>query len=98
MRKFNVLTIAMSALSLAMCLCVGCAPVQSTANIAPKATAIADGKVPVFTHSYSEYPSWSVFGVADSMGLLNGKRGQQERSKRSGMLTSFWSPQITILA
>lgn len=92
MRKFNALTIAMSALSLAMCLCIGCAPVQSTANIAPKATVVADGKVPVFTHSYSEYPSWSVFGVAESMDLLNGKRGQQ------GTLEKKWNVDIVLVA
>lgn len=31
---------------------------------------------PTFTLAWSEYPSWSVFGVADEVGLLNGSRGK----------------------
>lgn len=31
--------------------------------------------VPVFTLSWSEYPSWSVFGVADEQGLIDGAEG-----------------------
>lgn len=30
---------------------------------------------PVFTLSWSEYPSWSVFGVAEDEGLIDGKEG-----------------------
>jgi NitT/TauT family transport system substrate-binding protein len=30
---------------------------------------------PVFTLAWSEYPSWSVFGVASDLGLINGKKG-----------------------
>ncbi len=35
----------------------------------------AGGSPPVFTLAWSEYPSWSVFGVADKEGLLDGKEG-----------------------
>lgn len=31
---------------------------------------------PSFSLAWSEYPSWSVFGVADSFGLINGKKGE----------------------
>lgn len=32
---------------------------------------------PVFTLAWSEYPSWSVFGVADEAGLIDGRFGHQ---------------------
>ena len=31
---------------------------------------------PTFSLAWSEYPSWSVFGVADVQGILNGKEGE----------------------
>jgi ABC-type nitrate/sulfonate/bicarbonate transport system substrate-binding protein len=31
---------------------------------------------PVFSLAWSEYPSWSTFGVADELGLINGKQGE----------------------
>tara|TARA_B100001778_G_scaffold330827_2_gene334047 strand:- start:12376 stop:13440 length:1065 start_codon:yes stop_codon:yes gene_type:complete len=31
---------------------------------------------PVFTHDWSEYPSWSVFGVAEELGLINKDEGE----------------------
>ena len=37
----------------------------------------ADAKtVPSFSLAWSEYPSWSVFGVADVTGIINGKKGE----------------------
>ena len=37
----------------------------------------ADTKtVPSFSLAWSEYPSWSVFGVADVTGIINGKKGE----------------------
>ncbi|MEC9331041.1 MAG: hypothetical protein VX409_01275 [Verrucomicrobiota bacterium] len=33
-------------------------------------------EVPTFSLAWSEYPSWSVFGVADVQGILNGKKGE----------------------
>ncbi len=33
------------------------------------------GPAPSFTLAWSEYPSWSVFGVADEQGLIDGKEG-----------------------
>lgn len=35
-----------------------------------------DGEKPSFSLAWSEYPSWSVFGVADEKGLIDGKEGK----------------------
>lgn len=35
----------------------------------------ADGSTPAFSLAWSEYPSWSVFGVADELGLIDGAKG-----------------------
>jgi ABC-type nitrate/sulfonate/bicarbonate transport system substrate-binding protein len=35
----------------------------------------ADAKAPVFTLAWSEYPSWSVFGVAHELELIDGREG-----------------------
>jgi hypothetical protein len=57
---------------------IGCnnadlAKVSNTENtVFPKNTT-----VPVFILDWSEYPSWSVFGVAHERGILNGKEGEQ---------------------
>lgn len=48
-------------------------PSAPGANTAGSASA---GPVPVFSLAWSEYPSWSVFGVAHEMGLINGEAGQ----------------------
>jgi ABC-type nitrate/sulfonate/bicarbonate transport system substrate-binding protein len=46
-----------------------------------------DGKgAPVFSLAWSEYPSWSVFGVASELGLIDGKKGHQgELEKKWGV-------------
>ena len=31
---------------------------------------------PVYSLAWSEYPSWSVFGVASEKGLINGEKGK----------------------
>ncbi len=36
----------------------------------------ASGPVPKFSLAWSEYPSWSVFGVADEEGIINLKEGE----------------------
>lgn len=38
-------------------------------------TAQAAEKVPSFSLAWSEYPSWSIFGVADTFGLIDGNPG-----------------------
>src|SRR5947207_12315494 len=49
--------------------------------------ASGDGKgTPVFTLAWSEYPSWSVFGVASEMGLIDGRKGHMgELEKKWGV-------------
>ncbi len=42
-------------------------------------TNSAPSKAPVFSLAWSEYPSWSVFGVASEKGLINGKEGAMGR-------------------
>ena len=47
---------------------------------APTAAAAAPAAptaLPVFSLAWSEYPSWSTFGVAHELGLLDGKEGAQ---------------------
>ena len=38
--------------------------------------ALAKEKIPVFTLAWSEYPSWSAFGVAHEYRLIDGRRGK----------------------
>ena len=40
------------------------------------------GPPPVFTLAWSEYPSWSVFGVAEQRGLIDGQRRRDGRASR----------------
>jgi NitT/TauT family transport system substrate-binding protein len=49
-----------------------CRPKGTTAP----STATSGQIMPKFTLAWSEYPSWSVFGVAHELGLLNGDAGQ----------------------
>ncbi len=35
------------------------------------------GEAQPFVLAWSEYPSWSIFGVADELGLINGKEGER---------------------
>ncbi len=39
-------------------------------------SSTTDGPVATFSLAWSEYPSWSVFGVADELGLIDGAAGQ----------------------
>ncbi len=44
----------------------------------------------MFSLAWSEYPSWSVFGVADKEGLLDGKEGAQ------GSIEKKWNVDIVL--
>jgi NitT/TauT family transport system substrate-binding protein len=59
-----------------LCICCivlsGCRAKESTGP----GGAAASGDVPTFSLAWSEYPSWSVFGVANELGLLNGAAGE----------------------
>jgi len=54
-------------------ICLGCS--RSTPPTTQGGTA-SDANVPVFSLAWSEYPSWSVFGVAHEKGLIDGKEGK----------------------
>lgn len=49
---------------------IGCTPAKQEA------------KTPVFSLAWSEYPSWSVFGVAHEAGLIDGNQGKQGEMER----------------
>ena len=53
-------------------------------------TAKAD-RVPVFKLAWSEYPSWSTFGVAHELGLINGKAGEM------GPIEKKWNVDIDLM-
>jgi NitT/TauT family transport system substrate-binding protein len=42
-----------------------------------KGQLVSAQETPSFSLCYSEYPSWSVFGVADELGLIDAKPGKQ---------------------
>lgn len=48
------------------------------------------GTAPTFTLAWSEYPSWSVFGVAEEVGLIDGAEGQQ------GPLEEKWNVDVVL--
>ena len=54
-------------LSFALIALVGCGSGENTNS---------KQDIPTFSLAWSEYPSWSVFGVADLKGILNGKKGE----------------------
>ena len=54
-------------------------PVNSPAAVnspGPVSAGNSTSKPATFTLAWSEYPSWSIFGVADEVGLIDGKEGQ----------------------
>ncbi len=53
-------------------------------------SAGAGGETPVFTLSWSEYPSWSVFGVADVQGIIDGREGEM------GEVEEKWNVDIVL--
>jgi NitT/TauT family transport system substrate-binding protein len=52
---------------------VGCERTGTTSR--PDSSELADDNTPTFSLAWSEYPSWSVFGVADELGLIDGDSG-----------------------
>jgi NitT/TauT family transport system substrate-binding protein len=50
----------------------------------------ANETAPVFTLAWSEYPSWSVFGVADKEGLIDGAEGAM------GSIEKKWNVDIVL--
>ena len=80
MRRFSLTTTAaLMAGGLWLCGCSssqpGGADPKPPADGTPSG-AVTEGPKPVFSLAWSEYPSWSVFGVADEYKLIDGKEGQ----------------------
>jgi ABC-type nitrate/sulfonate/bicarbonate transport system substrate-binding protein len=60
------------------------------AVLAVSVSAARAQNLPVFTLAWSEYPSWSVFGVASDRGLINGEKG------KVGLLEKRWGVDIEL--
>jgi len=63
-------------LGLTLLVSAGCPQRQGDGG-GPTPGAGASRAAPTFSLAWSEYPSWSVFGVADELGLVNGEKGKQ---------------------
>ena len=76
---------SLAAVTLIACLAVGCGkgpsdgdattPPPSASGVGSSASA-GSGDVPSFSLAWSEYPSWSVFGVAEMYGMIDGDEGE----------------------
>jgi ABC-type nitrate/sulfonate/bicarbonate transport system substrate-binding protein len=53
----------------------GCTESKPLANPTGSGGGASSPPPAKFTLAWSEYPSWSIFGVADEVGLINGKEG-----------------------
>ncbi len=53
-------------------------------------SASASGSTPSFSLAWSEYPSWSIFAVAEADGLINGKPGEM------GSLEEKWKVDVVL--
>jgi hypothetical protein len=73
-------------LSLMALMTVGCEPAKKQGT----GGSAANTKAPVFTLAWSEYPSWSVFGVASELGLVDGLEGSQ------GELEKKWNVDMVL--
>ncbi len=69
----NLMLVGLMALLL-----VGCSkPVEKVdATKVDTANPFVDEKLEVFTLAWSEYPSWSIYGVASDVGIINGEQGK----------------------
>ncbi|MCC6509316.1 MAG: hypothetical protein IT423_09430 [Pirellulaceae bacterium] len=80
--KNGLQTLALCALLLA-----GCSPSTPSAG---GGAAGGGGDAPKFSLAWSEYPSWSVFGVAGSVGLIEGDAGKM------GELEKKWNVDVVL--
>jgi len=68
--------------------CTGRGPANKDSTDTKQSTETKN--YPVFTLAWSEYPSWSVFGVASDRRLINGERG------KVGLLEERWGVDIEL--
>lgn len=59
-----------------LALVLGCNSNQSQPASVENASSKPVAETPVFKLAWSEYPSWSAFGVASEEGIINGKEGE----------------------
>lgn len=76
-------------LGLSLLFAVGCNS-ESSKSGASRAPSASAGPAPSYTLAWSEYPSWSVFGVADELGLLDKDAGKQ------GDLEKKWNVDVVL--
>ena len=90
-RSFGLLTRATTTCAVGIAVLLsGCAPSSNDPSSGKAGGSTASGKPPVFSLAWSEYPSWSVFGVADKEGILDGKEGAQ------GSIEKKWNVDIVL--
>ena len=68
----------------------GCGPTATKTTTGNNGTAGGDAPAGPFTLAWSEYPSWSVFGVADTMGLIKSNEGEM------GTLEEKWGVDVVL--
>lgn len=69
-------TLAAVGFALSLIMLGGCKQEAKNTGSSGTSSTSAGGEVPTFQFVWSEYPSWSVFGVAEDKGLINGKAGE----------------------
>jgi len=79
MKKVSLITLPVLILEL---LLAGCGGGQEGNGPASPASSGSPAAKPVFSLAWSEYPSWSVFGVAHGKGLINGQQGKLGRIEK----------------
>jgi NitT/TauT family transport system substrate-binding protein len=84
MKRATVLALAVLGLGVAL---VGCGS-KETARDGDK--GVDNRAAPAFTLAWSEYPSWSVFGVASELGLIDGRKGHM------GALEKKWGVDVVL--
>jgi hypothetical protein len=73
MWRWSVLSCFVAALAAAGC--TESKPATTTKNGTASGGGSASKAPAKFKLAWSEYPSWSIFGVADEVGLIDGKEG-----------------------
>ncbi|MFN3190410.1 MAG: hypothetical protein ACE361_07775 [Aureliella sp.] len=68
--------LASFAVTLSLATLIGCSKSDSDAGTAATPGPGGEGPIPSFSLAWSEYPSWSVFGVAHELGLVDKEEGK----------------------
>jgi NitT/TauT family transport system substrate-binding protein len=75
-QKRPLMRILLPMLALTMLIAAGCSKPTPTAGTTSTGNAGDTGATPVFSLAWSEYPSWSVFGVAHEKAIIDGEEGK----------------------